>query len=528
MKEYINKRDIKLIAITIVTVLFLGWLFYPSPRKDATHKHEQKTVAKESIYTCSMHPQIKQNKPGLCPICGMKLIPMTTMESKGGQVDPNEIQMTEAALALASVQTTLVKKGIPEKEIQLLGKVKADERNISELTARFGGRIEELFINYTGQQVKKGEKLGIIYSPDLITAQKELLEAVKYKSSNPSFYRATRSKLKLWDLTEEQINAIETYGKTKKFFDIQSPINGTVTKKHVSIGDYVKEGSPLFEVTNLLKVWIMFDAYESDLPWIKKGDEIKFTLQSVPSKQFKGKVTFIDPFIDAQTRVAQVRVELKNADRKLKPEMFAKGILNSKTAQNTNELLIPKSAILWTGKRAVVYVKVSDRVTSSFLYRQIILGPESGNFYVVSKGLSEGEEIATNGVFKIDAAAQLAGKSSMMNPDGRASSTPHDMSKMNQGKQSMKTNIEHTMFKVSGNCEMCKSTIEKAATSLAGVHKAEWNMDTKQIHLSFNKDKVSLSEIHKAIAAAGYDTEKMKADDNTYKKLPACCHYTRE
>ena len=427
MGENRNKREIKLIAITLVVGLFLGWLFFHSSNKEVTnnHKHEtevthnHKTIAKEIVYTCSMHPQIKQDGPGLCPICAMELIPMTTMESEDEHVDPNEIQMTKSALALASIQTSIVKKGIPEKEIHLLGKVKADERNISELTARFGGRIEKLFINYTGQKVKKGEKLATIYSPDLLTAQKELLEAIKYKSSNPSFYRATRSKLKLWDLTEGQIDAIEARGKIKKFFDIQSPISGTVTKRYVSIGDYVKEGSHLFEVINLSKVWVMFDAYERDLPWIKKGDDIEFTLQSVPGKQFNGKVTFIDPFIDAQTRVAQVRVELKNADGKLKLEMFANGILKSNTAQNIHELLIPKSAILWTGKRAVVYVKVPDRLTSSFLYREIILGPEAGNFYVISKGLSEGEEIATNGVFKIDAAAQLAGKSSMMNSNGK-------------------------------------------------------------------------------------------------------------
>jgi len=312
MKTNINKRDIKLIAIAMVAGLFFGWVFFHSSSNETTHNHEQETVAKETVYTCSMHPQIKQNKPGLCPICAMDLVPMATSASEGEHVDPNEIQMTKSALALASVQTTIVKQGIPEKDVQLLGKVKADERNVSQLTARFGGRIEKLFINYTGQQVRKGEKLGTIYSPELITAQKELLEAMKYKTSNPSFYKATRSKLKLWDLTEQQIDAIEIRGETKTFFDIQSPISGTVTKRHVSIGDYVKEGSALFEVINLSKVWVMFDAYESDLPWIKKGDDIEFTLQSVPGKQFNGKVTFIDPFIDAQTRVAQVRIELKN------------------------------------------------------------------------------------------------------------------------------------------------------------------------------------------------------------------------
>ncbi|MEN8138158.1 MAG: efflux RND transporter periplasmic adaptor subunit [Bacteroidota bacterium] len=416
MTTKINKRDIRLTGITLFAGLFLGWLFFHSSGDEASHNHEEHSVAEETVYTCSMHPQIKQNKPGLCPICAMDLVPVETGNSDGEHVDPNEIQMTESALALASVQTVIVKKGIPEKKIQLLGKVKADERKISELTARFGGRIEKLFINYTGQQVQKGQKLATIYSPELITAQKELLEAIKYKNSNPSFYKAVRSKLKLWNLSEKQINAIENSGKPKTYFNIRSPITGTVTKRHVAIGNYVKEGSALFEVIDLSKVWVMFDAYESDLSWIKNGDKIDFTIQSVPGEIYTGKVTHIDPFIDAQTRVAQVRVELNNPQQQLKPGMFTSGILISNTAENTNELLIPKSSILWTGKRAVVYVKIPERKTASFIYREIVLGPEAGNLYVVRDGLSEGEEIAVNGVFKIDAAAQLAGKSSMMNP----------------------------------------------------------------------------------------------------------------
>lgn len=280
------------------------------------------------------------------------------------------------------------------------------------------------------------------------------------------------------------------------------------------------------------------------LPWIRKGDVIDFTIQSIPGENFSGKVTYIDPFIDAQTRVAQVRVELNNPKQKLKPEMFTNGILKSNIAENTNELLIPKSSILWTGKRAVVYVKVPGRETASFIYRQITLGAEAGNFYVVADGLSEGEEIATNGVFKIDAAAQLAGKPSMMNPVGGKVSTGHnhgdtemeettevDHSAHQQSKPkmtNMDANLEHAMFKVSGNCEMCKSTIEKAASSLTGVNLAEWSTETKEIHLSYNKDKVNLSEIHKAIANAGYDTELEKADDEVYNNLPGCCQYTRE
>ncbi len=530
MKISINKKDIKLIIITLIGGLLLGWLFFHPSENVDIHNHEEHSETKETIWTCSMHPQIKQSEPGQCPICAMDLVPLESVASEGEHVDPNEIQMTESALALASIQTTIVKRGVPEKNIQLLGKVKADERNIAQLTARFGGRIEKLFVNYTGQKVQKGEKLGTIYSPELITAQKELLEALKFKTSNPSFYKAARTKLKLWDLTDVQIDEIENNEEPKTYFEILSPISGTVTKRHVAVGDYIKEGAALFEVIDLSKVWVMFDAYESDLPWIKKGDKIDFTVPSIPGKTYSGKVSYIDPFIDAQTRVAQVRVELNNLHQQLKPEMFTNGILYSDIAENANELLIPKSAILWTGKRSVVYVKVPERETASFIYREITLGAEAGNFYVVSEGLDEGEEIATNGVFKIDAAAQLAGKTSMMNPQGTLKSTGHNHAGMNMGEESSQNtqgSETHAMFKVYGNCGMCKDRIEEAALSLEGVHSADWDQETNMVHLTFNPYKIQEINIHKAIAKVGHDTDKESAPDEVYNNLPECCLYDR-
>ena len=427
MKIKLNKHEIGIMAIALVAGLIFGWLFFHSQGNniaEAGHNHELEAGQEKTIWTCSMHPQIKKDQPGQCPICGMDLIPLDN-GSDEEDTGPDEVQMSNVAMKLAEVETAIVKKGKPERTVFLLGTVKPDERNISELTARFGGRIEKLFINFTGQDVKKGQKLAMIYSPELISAQKELLEALKYKETNPGFYKATRTKLKLWDLSEEQIDNLEQAGETQHYFELLSPISGTVTMRYVALGDYVKEGDPLFELINLRKVWVMFDAYESDLPWIRAGDEMSFTIQSVPGKTFKGKVKYIDPFINAKTRVAKVRVELNNPNLELKPEMYASGTLQSKMKQ-TDDLLIPRSSVLWTGKRAVVYVKVPNRKQTSFVYREIGLGPQAGNFYVVLDGLKEGEEIAVNGVFKIDASAQLAGKPSMMNPEGGIVSTGHN------------------------------------------------------------------------------------------------------
>ena len=433
MKNIIkNIRDnFKLGIILISTGIFLGWLFFHSSGQDnisltdeqSEHKHPEE---QNTIWTCSMHPQIKQNKPGKCPICAMNLVPLTDLQSDQQDVHPDEIQMTESATKLAEVQTMKVKKGTPNKELYLQGKVRPDERRITQLTARFGGRIEKLFVSFTGEKVKKGQKLATIYSPELVTAQRELLEAIGNRDNRPTLYKAARSKLKLWDLTKEQIDAIEQKGEPQLYFEVLSPISGTVTKRYVALGDYLNEGSALFEVIDLTQVWIMFDAYESDLPWISIGDNVKYSLQSVPGESFTGKVMYIDPFINPGTRVAKVRVQQKNFNLILKPEMFVNGLVESKIADATHEILIPKSSILWTGKRAVVYVKVPRRDHPSFIYREIELGSESGNFYVVQDGLNVGEEIAVNGVFRIDASAQLAGKPSMMNPLGGKTSLAHD------------------------------------------------------------------------------------------------------
>ena len=244
------------------------------------------------------------------------------MQSGGDNVDPNEIVMSESAAKLASIQTLTVEKGNPIKTINLQGKVKVDERRISELTARFGGRIEKLYVNYTGQNVRKGQKLARIYSPKLLSAQRELLEAISFKESRPGLYIAAKGKLKLWDLTDKQIAAIEENGQPQAYFDILSPITGTVSRRYVALGDYVKEGKPLFKLVDLSKVWVMFDAYESDLPWIKLGDQVNFTLQANPGNTYSAKVTYIDPFINGKTRVAKVRIEMSNRDKILKPEMF--------------------------------------------------------------------------------------------------------------------------------------------------------------------------------------------------------------
>ena len=256
-KIKITKKEIRNYSIVLFIGLLFGWIFFhnSSGKTEVQHNHEQQEEV-ITTWTCSMHPQIKMDKPGKCPICAMELVPLDE-SSSDEEISPNEIQMTVASMKIADIQTIEVRKDYSNKEVYLLGKVKPDERNIAELTARFGGRMEKLFVNFTGQNVVKGEKLATIYSPELVTTQKELLEAMEYRESNPAFYKAARNKLKLWDINDEQIKQIEENGEPQYYFNVLSPITGTVTIRYIALGDYVKEGSALFQVIDLRKIWLM-------------------------------------------------------------------------------------------------------------------------------------------------------------------------------------------------------------------------------------------------------------------------------
>jgi len=423
MKKY--KNYIIGAGILIIGII-LGNVFSGNNNTTTSHSEEEHDLVQDPVtklWTCSMHPQIRMEKPGKCPICGMTLIPLDDSSSSEEEIANNEIVLTAEAIELANIQTSIVQKASATKEIRLLGRVKPDERRLFSQVSHIPGRIERLYVNFTGEKVYKGQKIVRIYSPDLISAQKELFEAIRSRNIYPQLYTASRNKLKLWKLSDSQIDAIEKSGKVQEQIDILSDYSGYVMKRNVELGDHIMEGSNLFDIADLNSVWIMFEAYEADIPWIQVGNTVDFTINAIPGKNFKGKVTYIDPFVSSSTRVAKVRVELKNPGKKLLPEMFANGIIKAKLTNIKNAIVIPKSAVLWTGKRAVVYVKVPHEKTISFVYREIILGQDMGNFYIVEKGLKEGEVVATNGVFRIDASAQLIGQKSMMNPTGAKGNT---------------------------------------------------------------------------------------------------------
>ena len=414
----------KYVKYSLILILgaFIGWLvFHPSNKTEEKYDLPAE-VAQGTIWTCAMHPQIRMEQPGKCPICGMDLIPL--VKSSTATIDPSAIHLSKEAAELANVLTSIVTKQKPVKEVRLYGKVQADERLFQSQTAHVPGRIERLSVNFTGETVAKGQILAEIYSPELITAQQELLETVKTKQLQPELYEASKEKLRQWKLTDDQIAKIESSGVVQNNFEVVSNTSGTVTARRVNTGDHVSEGTVLFDIADLSKVWVMFDAYESDLQFLHIGEKLSFTLQALPGIQFSGNIIFIDPVIDPVTRVAKVRVETGNQSGKLKPEMFATGIVSTTLNEYRDNMVIPKTAVLWTGKRSVVYVKQPGD-EPVFKLREIGLGPMLGESYVITDGLAEGEEIVTSGTFSVDAAAQLEGKPSMMNPGGgKTSSMP--------------------------------------------------------------------------------------------------------
>jgi Cu(I)/Ag(I) efflux system membrane fusion protein len=497
--------------------IFLGWLFFHSPRHKTDSKVTVSESKQETIWTCAMHPQIRMHEPGKCPICGMDLIPLNQSNS---EIDPAAVYLTEDAAQLANVLTSVVTRQKPIKEVRLYGKVQADERLLQSQVAHISGRIEKLLVNFTGEVVQKGQTLAVIYSPEIVTAQQELLEAAKTKQSQPQIYVAAKERLHQWRLSDSQINSIENSGNIQNNVEIVSDISGIITARRVNNGDYVNQGTVLFDVADLSRVWVLFDAYESDLQFLKKGDHVEFTVQALPGVKFSGNIAFIDPVIDPVNRVAKIRIEAENQSGRLKPEMFVTGIVQARLDEYRNMLVIPKSAVLWTGTRSIVYVKQAGTDEQMFKMREIGLGPMLGNSYVITDGLTEGEEIVTQGTFSVDAAAQLEGKASMMNPQGgKTSSMPgmdmpedHVKSTNDTKNEPQSHTLSEKPVKVSVNMDFTMQ-LNTVFEQYIVLKDAFVQSDVKKVKQAAEKIEQSLANINMKILNGDSHTQWMKITD---------------
>ena len=442
-------KNIIYISVAVIVGLFGGYLIFGRGSADTAtnkvkddHNHSEE-IASGQMWTCSMHPQIMQPEPGDCPICGMDLIPA---ETGADGLLADQFKMTENAMALANIQTTVVGSGAIEAgTLKLSGKIRENEESNAVQVTYFAGRIERLYVNSTGERVGKGQRLATIYSPELVSAQQELLTAASLKESQPELYSAVRNKLKLWKLSEKQINSIEQAGKVQEYFPVYATVSGTVTHKMVEEGDYVKLGQPLYKIANLNTVWAEFDAYENQIASLKEGQSIKIVTNAYPNQEFNAKISFIDPLLNSATRTIVVRAVLNNRKDKFKPGMFVEGKVEGTEMQMNEAINVPASAVMWTGERSVVYVKTNPN-EPVFEMRDVLLGNASGDTYTIIEGLQNGDEIVTNGTFTVDAAAQLQGKKSMMNTEGGKTMTGHEghLGMQNDGSGDKMNNTSHS------------------------------------------------------------------------------------
>ena len=486
------KKYIAYFAILIIG-LILGVVLSGNFKEDETHSHE-KVAAETQMWTCSMHPQIMQPEPGNCPICGMELIPAINGDEG---LTADQFKLSKNALALANVQTSIVGAADDTaNQIKLSGTIVENEERNAVQVSYFSGRIEKLNVSATGTQVRKGQLLASIYSPDLMAAQQELITAFSLKESQPNLYRAVRNKLKLWKLSDAQINQIESSKIVKENFEVYATVSGTVLEKLVEQGDYIKQGQALFKIADLSSVWAIFDVYENQIEMFQKGQEITILTQAYPGKSFKAKVSFIDPILDKNSRTLKLRAVLPNAQNLFKPGMFVEGNIEGISSSTKNQLSIPASAVLWTGERSVVYLKTNPD-EPVFEMREVKIGRNFGSYYEVLQGLNAGDEIVTNGAFTIDAAAQLQGKKSMMNKEGSAAVSEHKehgQLQVNVQKTDTGENPAHKRVEVSNDF---KRQLQSVFNQYIGIKEALVEDDVNRVkqHSSLllqNLDKIDM------------------------------------
>jgi len=365
----------------------------------------------ETYYTCPMHPSVRKSSPGACPVCGMSLVKKT--KPKEASVDEvtnlRRVSLSPAQRVIANVATTEASRSDIHKEITAVGVVDFAEPLQAKVTARFGGRIEKLYVNFTGEKVKAGQPLFDLYSPDLISAEQELILAANALSDSLSLdpnqqqlLDASRQQLHLrFGMTLEQISEIEQSHKAHESMTYRSPISGTVLSKDIQQGQYVSEGMLLYQLADLSRVWVYLDVYERDVSFITLHHRVQVTTESATNKSFTGEVAFIDPVINPETRTVRVRAEFANPTSDLKPQMYVRAQIH---VPSRNTLTIPASAVMYTGKKNIVWVEAKE---NTFEPHEVTVGVSSGQSIEILDGLQEGDNVVSSGGFMIESESQL-------------------------------------------------------------------------------------------------------------------------
>lgn len=390
-------------------------------------------TAPEVRYHCPMHPTYVSDKPGDCPICGMKLVPIDPIPTPGSHADhqsaaekgsagesgvPGYVPVKISPDRIQSMGITIahaVRVGL-DQSFQTFGRVTFDETRVHHVHTRFEGYIEHLYADYTGQYVKAGQPLFSVYSPELYATQNEYLLALRAKEQQQQRKIATgmtgiestvdlvgsaRERLTLWGIGEKELNELEATRQSSRDLVISSPVSGFITSKSAVHGLKVTPADNLYDIVDLSTVWVLADVYEVNLPSIKVGQRASITMDYKPGKTWHGKVVFIDPTVDPATRTVKARLEIANPDGTLKPEMYAHVVIGGSIATG---ITVPDSAVIATGERNIVFIAKEEGV---FEPREVVLGVRVRNLYEIKQGVSEGERVVTGANFLLDSESKL-------------------------------------------------------------------------------------------------------------------------
>jgi Cu(I)/Ag(I) efflux system membrane fusion protein len=400
------------VILVIVGVSFIG--------KPASHQgHDSQTTteqAKKQMYHCPMHPTYISDKPGDCPICNMKLVPM----KEGGEQSSNSVE-GQATVNISLEQQQLI--GVRKEKVtarpltrtvRAVGTIVYNAQKMHHINTKIAGWVDEMdCCALAGKFIEIGTPLFSIYSPDLVTAQQEFLVASETmekakESKSPEMIknaeqlvRATRQKLIFWDISADQINQIAKDGKPSRTLWITTPGQGFIVGDELHLGQYITPGEMVFKIADISTVWVEAEIYEYELTYIDVDDAVEVGVSSYPAEKFEGTVKYIYPYVNPTTRTIKVRIEMDNPDYKLKADMYANVILKKELGE---KVTIPVEAVMDTGKRQIVFVDKGDGL---FEPREVKLGGKTDIYYEVVDGVSEGETVVTSGNFLIDSESKL-------------------------------------------------------------------------------------------------------------------------
>lgn len=398
-------RERNLVLIGIVAGLVTAGLVFSVMRWQNTRRNEAQSSAMQQP---QMPTPASDSMPGMNH-------PMP--QSQQRQRRPlGTVQLSPEEEQQVSIEVTEARKQILRSEILTIGKVEEAETQIGTISARVGGRIDRLFVNFTGQSVSRGQAIALIYSPEVVASGEEYKLALESRTrlggnATPSAIQqadalvaASRRRLELWGLTAEQITDISRSEQPQIHITIHSPASGIITERKVTEGQYVREGDVLYTLTDLSTVWVIAEVYEADLAQVRVGQAVEITSEALPGATLRGRVNFIEPMVNQQTRTVPVRIQVANPGMRLRPGIFAMAKIRSAGAERV--LTIPRSAVLHSGPRNIVYVALGQ---GNFEAREVQLGPAAGDSYPVQKGIEEGTRVVTRGAFMLDSQTRITG-----------------------------------------------------------------------------------------------------------------------